>query len=333
MATTTYGANGVSTSTAGWMIGEALSHAKYFECLQRFCKPLVLPKNQTKQVNLRRPNLFAVSTTPLTEGVAPTGEAFSYTTVDISISQYGRYVEITDVVMDVAKEPVLQEATQLLGEAFGQTFETITYNAARGGTSVFYANGAARNAVNTQISAALLRNATRLLRRNKAKFITDMVSGSPNFKTEPVGAAYFAFGHTDIEADLRSILGDAFVPVERYGSQQKAVEFEVGKFENIRFILTPEHAPWPDAGGAKGTMKSTGGTSADVYPLIIMGKEAMATVALRGVNAMSPKVVRPEVAAPGNPLGQKGTVGFKSYFAAAIVNDAWMTRIELAVSA
>jgi len=301
--------------------------------IQKYTKSLQLPKNSTKTMNCRRPNLFPLVTTPLTEGVVPTTEAISYTPVDIPLSQYGRVAGLTDVVADMAKEPVLQEMSEILGEAMSNTYEAVTFGASKGGTSVFYANGAARNAVNTQISAALLRNATRLLRRNKASFIGRRLDSSPNYATQPVGEAFYAFGHTDIDADLRSVLGDAFVPVEKYGASMKAEPYEVGKFENIRFILSPEFTPWADAGGTKGAMKSTTGTNADVYPLIVLGKDSVATAALKGPNAMTPYVLNPGEARGGDPLGQNGSVGFKGYFAAAILNDAWLTRLEIAVSA
>ncbi|KAF0813569.1 hypothetical protein IGB42_01920 [Andreprevotia sp. IGB-42] len=331
MATTTYGS--IGTSTAGWMLKTALEHAAPYLVIQNYTKSLALAKNSTKTMNCRRPNLFPLVTTPLTEGVAPSAEAFSYTPVDIPLVQFGRVAELTDVVQDMAKEPALKEMSEILGEAMANTYEAVTYNTAKGGTSVFYANGGARNVVNTQITATLLRNATRLLRRNKARFIGQRLAASPNYATQPVGEAFFAFGHTDIDADLRAVLGSAFLPVEAYGASMKAEPYEVGKFENIRFILSPEFTPWTDAGGAKGSMKSTGGTSADVYPLVILGKDALATVALKGANAMTPYVLQPGEARGGDPIGQKGTVGFKSYFAAAILNDAWLTRIELAVSA
>lgn len=333
MPSAAYGAGGISTNTAGWMIKTALEHAAPVLILQKYCKVFPLPKNSTKTINMRRPNSFPLVTTPLTEGVAPSAEALSYTPIDMTLQQYGRVFELTDQVEDMAKEPVLEDMSIMGGEAFALTYEMLTFYAARGGTQVVFNNGTARNQVNTAITAASLRNAVRTLKRNKARFIGKKMGGSPNFKTEPVGEAYYAFCHTDVEADLRQNLGSAFVPVELYGAGMGAEPYEIGKFENVRFICTPEFGPWVDAGGAKGVMKSTGGTSADVYPMLIMGREAVGCVALKGANALTPYVLQPGQARGGDPLGQKGSVGFKGYHVAGILNDAWIVRIEVATVA
>jgi N4-gp56 family major capsid protein len=43
-------------------------------------------------------------------------------------------------------------------------------------------------------------------------------------------------------------------------------------------------------------------------------------------------VVNPKPA-PGDPLAQRGTVGWKAWQAAVILNDAWMARAEVAATA
>src|SRR3546814_1567009 len=67
------------------------------------------------------------------------------------------------------------------------------------GTSVFYANGAARNAVNTAISKNKQRAVVRYLKRQKAKKFTKILSGSVNYATKPIEAAYIGICHTDNE--------------------------------------------------------------------------------------------------------------------------------------
>jgi len=79
-------------------------------------------------------------------------------------------------------------------------------------------------------------------------------------------------------------------------------------------------------------MRSTSGTSADVYPVIYLARDAFGIVSLKGKNSLQPMVVNPRPA-PGDPLAQRGTVGWKTYNATVILNDAWLCRLECAATA
>lgn len=332
-ATVSYGS--ISQRTAAWAAKEMIEHALPIEVLAKFAQAKAIPKNTADNAVFRRPIPFAPATTPLTEGVTPPGHAMQYENVTVQLNQYGDFVEITDKVQDMSEDPVLKDASALSGEQAAETMEVILWGVLRAGTSVAFMNGTARGQVNTALTGAagqtILRNVTRALKNQRAKFVTEMLSASPNIKTEPVAAAWIAFGHTDFETDIRGIPN--FVPVEQYGQAMKALPYEVGKVDNFRFVLSPLLAPWADAGGAKGAMKSTSGANADVYGLVVIAKNSYANVALRGANAMTPMVLNPGVPRGGDPLGQRGTVGWKGYYAAMILNQAWMYRIEAAVTA
>jgi N4-gp56 family major capsid protein len=110
----------------------------------------------------------------------------------VQLAQYGDFMTITDVVMDVHEDPVLQQATEVLGESAALTIETIRFNVLKAGTNVFYANGGARNAVNTAPTQAMQRQVTTALLRQNAKRITNVVKSTPDYRTEPVEAAFIA---------------------------------------------------------------------------------------------------------------------------------------------
>ncbi|MBM5575828.1 N4-gp56 family major capsid protein [Deefgea sp. CFH1-16] len=324
-------------NTDGFVVKELLAAADYVSCLQRYCKPITIPKGETKKVNLARPNNFSVSTTAATEGVTPATEAFSFTSKDATLAQYVRIAEVTDQAIDLSKREVLTPLVERLGMAFGQTFEQLTWMTATGGASVFFGNGVDRTSVTTELSASILRRATVLLKSNKAKQIGKLIAAGPLIDTTPVGKAYYAFGHTDMEVSLRTILGDAFTPVEKYSSAMKAEEGEVGKFENIRFILSPEFKPVKSAAHAvNAAMRSTGG-KVDIYQLLILGEDAVGTVMLKGDKAQGTVPVKPSIIpvnspSAADPAGQRGYVSCKGYFASLILNDEWMTRVEVCVS-
>lgn len=218
----------------------------------------------------------------------------------------------------------------LLGEQAAATAEQIVYNAVKAGTSVSYANGASRSAVNTIITLNAIRGVVRTLKNNKAKPITRILSGSPDYNTTPVEGGYIAVCHTDCEADIRGLTG--FTPVAEYGIRKTVSDHEFGTVENVRFVTSPDLDEFADAGGAKGSMKSTSGTSADVYPILFFGMDAFACVPLKGKFSLQPIVVN---ASPSDsdPLAQRNHVGFKFYFASVILNQNWMSRLEVAVTA
>ena len=90
----------------------------------------------------------------------------------------------------------------------------------------------------------------------------------------------------------------------------------MGTIENFRFILSPYYAPVDDGSGN------------DIYQIVILGQDCFGTVPLKGKNSIQNFVLNPGTARSGDPLGQRGSVGWKTWFAALITNQAWMARLE-----
>jgi len=330
MATTTYsGANGVNQRTNAYAAKEMLAHAEPQLVLAKFGMTKPMPKNKAQSITFRRAVPFPPATTPLAEGVKPTARAMQYQDVPVTLSQYGDIVEITDVVHDLAEDPVLKDASMLCGEQAGDTIEALIWGVLQGGTNTFFANGATEAAVNTTLTLDLQRRVTRSLKANKAKKVTSMLSSSVKYGTEAVDAAYIAFGHTNLEADIRDLAG--FVPTEKYGSM-KALPYEIGKVEDVRYVLTPQLEPNAGGGAVGGTNVLETGSNADTYPLIVVGKDAYGHVALKGAEAITPSVINPGQVDKSDPLGQKGMVGWKTYHKAFIANDEWMAVCFVAAS-
>ena len=329
MAISTYAS--ISQRTNAFAAKEMLAHAEPIMCLSKFGMTKPMPKNKANVIKFRRPVPLAVATTPLTEGSPPTAKAMTYEDVTVTLSQYGDVVEITDVVHDLAEDPVLKDAAMMCGEQAAETIETLMWGVLQGGTNVFYANGAARNAVNTAITLNKQRAITRQLKANRGKKVTSMLASSVKYNTQQVAAAFIAFAHTDLESDIRGLAG--FTPTEQYGSMQ-ALPYEIGKVEDVRYILTPVLSSIADAGGAAGgNFVSTTGSSADVYPVVYVAKDAYGHVALKGAEAMTPTIINPGQLDKSDPLGQKGVVGWKTYHKAFIANQSWMCRLEVAATA
>ena len=323
MATTTFG--DISPRTAAYAEKELLKRGIPFLVLEKFGQAKELPSNNSKVIKFRRYNALGTTPAALTEGVTPTSTSLTSTDVTATLSQYGNVTTITDVIMDTHEDPVLQEAVSLLGEQAAIMIEKMRFGVIKAGTNVLYANGAARNAVNTAITTAMQRKAVRALKRQEARPITSIVRSTPAFGTENVSPGFVGLIHPDLEGDVRNMTG--FIPAEKYGSITPW-ENELGKVEDVRYVTSTVFEPWANGGGAKDTMLSTAGTSADVYPVLYVGRDAYGIIALKGQYAVTPMVVNPKPS-DSDPLAQRGHASWKAMQTAVILNDLWMARLEV----
>lgn len=327
MAATNYG--DISPRTAAYAEKELLKRGLPYLVLEKFGQAKALPDNSTKVIKFRRYNALANTPASLTEGVTPTSQALTGTDITATLAQYGGLTTISDVILDTHEDATLNEAVSLLGEQAAQMIEKMRFGVLKAGTNVIYANGATRNAVNTEISVDIQRRAVRALKRQNARFITTVVRSTPSYGTENVAPGFVALIHPDVEASVRSLAG--FVPAEKYGSMTPW-EGELGKCEDVRYISSTVFEPFADAGGAKGTMLSTAGVNADVYPILYLARDAYGIVALKGAFALTPMVVNPKPS-DSDPLAQRGHVSWKAYQTAVVLNDAFMCRVEVAARA
>lgn len=344
---TTYG--DISPAVAAWSVVQMLKRGMPYLHLEKFGQTYPLPTNSTTTAKFRRYYLsgatgsagsgtgafnIPTATTPLVEGVTPTGSVLANTDYTVTLSQYGDYVTITDVIEDTHTDRVLQQATEILGESAAITVETIRFNTLKAGTNVFYANNVAgRSSIITAPTIADQRRVTTALNRQNAKKISQVVKSSSDFNTKSVEAAYFAVCHPDLETDIRLMTG--FKAVADYGPHTTPFEGEIGSVEQVRYLTSTVIAPWVDSGGTAVTNNlryTTANTACDVYPILFFGRDAYGIVPLKGKSSMTPMVVNPKPA-PGDPLAQRGSVGWKLYTSQVILQDAFMARLEVGATA
>lgn len=331
MVATTY--NSISQRTVTYAEVKMLEYAEPILILEKFADVKPLPKNTADSITFRRPIPFNVEPSELVEGVTPPAQQMQYEDVSVRMGQYGAVIEISDRVADLCEDPVLNDAAKLAGEQAAETKERICWGAFRAGTNVTYSptSAVARSGVNAPINLKIQRAINRSLHEQRGRYINEVLASSPNFATEAVRQGWVAVGHTDLEADIRALLG--FVPTESYGQANKVIhEMELGKVDNVRYVLSPVLEPFRGAGAAGGTDVLETGGNADVYPILYMARHAVGAVPLKGAGSMSPSVINPDQRDKSDPLGQRGMVGWKMYFAALVLNEAWINRAEVAVT-
>jgi N4-gp56 family major capsid protein len=319
----------ITPRTAGKAMPGFLMRALPYLVLEKYLDMKPLPTNSTKVAIFRRYEALEKALTPLVEGVTPVGKNIRSTDVTCTLQQYGDFVQLTDQIADLHEDPVLQEYIGITAEQAAQTLETLRYNVLKAGTNVFYANKVAgRTSVVAAISLADQRRVTRAFKRQNVGYITQQTASTPNWGTVNVRASYIGLIHPDCENDVRALAG--FKDAVDYGAKVPVDSFEIGSVEDVRYIRSTIFESFADAGGAKGTMVSTSGTSADVYPILYLGAHFAASVPLKGKGAITAPIVRnPGTISDSDKLGQRGHVGWKAYFGAVILNQLFGARLEV----
>ncbi len=330
-----------------------LEHAQPITVLGDFGTQREMPQNSTDTLVFRRTLPFGASTsgttienssryvgTPditasnfvLAEGVTPNSNTISFQDVSVQLQQYGVLFKYSSKVENLYEDDIPGEMVKLTGETLAEVMEMVRYGVLKAGSTVIYANGSSRSAINTAISLNAIRKAARTLESNRSRRVTSRLAPGVNFGTRAVQPAYVIFCHTDAVSDIRNLPG--FTRVEEYGSFKPIHDREVGACEDFRFISSPLLKSFLAAGSATlNGMLSVGAANVDVYPFIIIGEDCWGQVALKGMSAIKPVVLKASQTNHANPLGQFGYVGASTYFATVRLNDAFMARIEAGVTA
>ncbi len=329
------------------MLGEIIAHAVPIEVLGTVGMNRQIPKNKGATVIYRSYLPWGATTTNantqnrpaadpnlhmLQEGVTPPADTLVPRDVSATLQQFGVLYGLTDKTVDLYEDDIPPEMIKQAGERIGLVREMIRYGVLKGGTNAFYQGGTSRAAVNGRISLAKLRKISRNLNSNHAKQITSVLSMSYDFGSTGVEAAYCVYAHTDLASDIRDLPN--FKSTVEYAQRKLISPQEIGSCEEFRFILSPELAPYADAGAAIGAtgMFSTTGANIDVYPVLVMGMDAFGNIALRGDDAVDPTYIPPNVKSAADPLGQRGYVGAKFYAQSLMLNQGWMAVLEVGIT-
>ncbi len=330
-----------------------LEHAQPITVLGDFGTQREMPQNSTDTLVFRRTLPFGASTTGTTiegssryvgtpdivasnfvlaEGVTPNSNTISFQDVSVQLQQYGVLFKYSSKVEQLYEDDIPGEMVKLTGETLAEVMEMVRYGVLKAGSTVIYANGSSRSGINTAISLNALRKAARTLESNRSRRVTSRLAPGVNFATRAVQPAFIVFCHTDAVSDVRNLPG--FTRVEEYGSYKPIHDREIGACEDFRFISSPLLKSFAAAGSSTlNGMLSVGASNVDVYPFIIIGEDCWGQVALKGMSAIKPIVLKASQTNHANPLGQFGYVGASTWFATVRLNDAFMARIEAGVTA
>lgn len=295
---------------------KTLEIAKTKWVYSQFGQKKPIPRNSGKQVEWRRWNLFTPNTTTLalTEGVVPTEQNLSQTTVSATVEQYGAYVKISDLLDLTALDAVARDSAVLLGEQLGTVQDWVTRDAMLATTTVQFAGGAANaNAVTASsvMTIAEIRKAVRTLKKNKAR----PFNGGR-------GDHFVCIVSPDVAYDLQN---DAdWKAVRQYQDKEAIYSGELGRMYGVVFVESTEAY----------SAANTASTPVTLHHSLIFGADAYGIVDIDGSAAIKTFIKPAGSAGTADPLDQISTVGAKIMaYAAKVLNPLWIIDIQTAASA
>lgn len=298
----------------------------------------------------RRYENLATATTALSELTGtltfPTGrDAASITVTDVikAVSKYGNYILLTEEVDLVNFNNQADELAGVLGTNAGETLNELQRDELEDNATIVYNNGGADSAVNSTITAAKIQSVVNTLQRNKAVHFTPMTRGETSIGTAPIRKAYWGICHVDVEEDIRALSG--FRAVETYAGQTETEMGEFGMQGGVRFISTSEASIDTDVGATGGSgVRETTNSKADLYSVVIFGENAHGSLGLdtehlkkvykSGDRLPSVMMIQKGMTEGGaaNPYNEVGSLAWKSWHGAKILNDDWIRTIRCAAS-
>lgn len=279
---------------------QLLESAKVEQYYAQFAKRQPLPKNHGTRVEWRKFKNFAKAD-ELVEGVIPSGQKMAMTSLHGDIKQYGTYASVSDKLEFRAYDPIIDQATEKMGDSAAETQETLIRDALLVNTNVLYCDNIAPDGTykSTPQGPSTMGASTT---DGFALLTPDMVAKAATKlkkdRAPTINGKYVAVIHPSVAYDLRK--SDAWVEAHKYSAVTEIFNGEIGELHGVRFI---EDTFAPVLGGDYSN-KSGGVT----YATYFFGKESFGIIDPEG-GAL--EMIVHDKSEIGGPLNQFSTIGYK----------------------
>lgn len=278
-----------------------------------------IPPGGGKSIEFRRFEKITVTagSYTLTEGTPPTVTQATISTVTATISQYGQYAQISDVLETQAFDPILSEYAEKFGIAMAEGVDTVVRDIVDATTTIQYADsatvtgtsGAGAVGSGNYLDAAEILEMRRTLRRADALPVEDN--------------KFILFIHPDNTKDLFEDpdIVNSFQHAQIRGDNNPMFTGVLGDWMGVRFVESSNLS----------ILASNGMSGADIYEVVMIGREAYAVTELSALQ--SRMIIHPRgTGGHTDPLEQYSTVGWKAALTAVILNQNFLGAIRCASS-
>lgn len=272
-----------------------------------------MPRNGGTTLRMKRYNALDTAMVPLgNTGVTPPADTLTAVNIDAQMSFYGKYIILNEQVVLQSQDPVLNAATQRLGESLRRTEDQLTRDMLAATASTINCVNGGNGDTPTQLSRADMNVVSRTLMDNDAYTIMDYMEGEDKFGTAPVRDSYFALASTRLSSDIEGIAG--FLAKAQYPDPSQALRSELGTVAYFRFL----------ASSAGSVTANSSVLDADVYNTFCVGMDAYACIEQDGYSASF--IYRPPIY--DGPLALNASVGYKFAEVPRITNDLWVINLR-----
>ena len=203
-----------------------------------------IPKNGGKTIEFRKFTPLKKALTPLTEGVTPAGNQLDVTAITATVSQYGDFISLSDVLELTAIDNVLLETTRLLGDQAGLTMDTVVRNILAAGTNVMYAPklSAGPGSSETEVTSRSALDGTSVL---TVDLVQQVVARLRAVNAPRINGSYVAIIHPYAEYDI--MRDPEWIDPHKYKDTTNLYEGEIGMISGVRFVESTEAKIWRGA--------------------------------------------------------------------------------------
>lgn len=203
----------------------------------------------------------------LTENVDLSAKAMSASQKSITVKEWGNAIKVSEKLLRLSWDDVMAESATLLGRDYAVTRDLALRDALfAGASSNLLADPTAANIgaldANNTFDIESIRNAVEILQTNDA----------PKF----FGDYYVCFLHPHQASYLRR--DSEWVSVNQYANARNIFNGEIGRWEDVIFIVTthaPNGACASTAPGYDATLDGTGAGAIDLYKACVFADQAL----------------------------------------------------------
>ena len=275
-----------------------------------------IPKNGGKTIEFRKFTALPKATTPLTEGVTPDGRSLSVTSQTATVSQYGDYVTLSDMLEMTAIDNTIVETLSLIGSQAGRTLDTVTREKLAAGTNVMYQPTPSSTGETAVTSRADLTAKNVLT----VKEVFRAAAALKAANAKPINGDFVAIIHPYVAYDLMMEAGDQWIDIQKYQHPENIYNGEIGKIGGVRFVQTTEAKIW------KGTADNCADGVA-VFGTLFIAANAYGKTSVNG-GGLETIVKQKGSGGTSDPLDQRSTIGWKAVKTAEILTEEYMIRVE-----
>ena len=316
---TAAGGHDLSPEMKTYYEARLIDNAEPFLIHDQFGDRYPIPAHGGKTIEFRKFSPLDKALNGLTEGVTPTGNTLEVTAKTATVTQYGDYVTVSDVLDLTAIDRTLEQATKLLGSQAGRTLDTVTREVITAGTNVMYAP----KADGTEV---LLRKDLDKTCTLTPKLLFQAAARLSSMNALPVDDSFVAIVHPNVACDL--MVSPEWQDVHKYADPSAIYRGEIGKLANIRFVQSTE-AKILASGDLKDAEGNPAGTAdgSSVYMTMVIGANAYGVTEVEG-GGLTHIVKQLGSAGSSDPLNQRATTGWKALKTAVRLVEENMVRIE-----